>query len=259
MKKHVLSFSERAKITLNPVGRRLFTLMEEKESNLVLSCDLTHTSEVLRLADRLGPQIAVLKTHVDILEDFTLDFTRELKILSEKHRFLLFEDRKFADIGHTVRLQYSRGLYRIVDWADITNAHGIAGPGTLEGLAGVGLPRDRALLLIAQMSSQGNLLNRAYLQKIILQATMHRDFVIGFISQGAISDDPGFCYFTPGVHLEKSQDALRQGYITPQEAIERGSDLIIVGRAILEATDPLDMAKLYRELAFSAYKKRFQK
>ena len=40
------------------------------------------------------------QTHIDIVEDFDQDLITCLQELSQEHNFLLFEDRKFADIGN---------------------------------------------------------------------------------------------------------------------------------------------------------------
>lgn len=73
----------------------------------------------------------MLKTHVDVLEDFADDIAVKLTVLAEKHNFLLFEDSKFVDIGETVRRQYLRRAA----WAHmVTAAPVLAGDGLIKGL-----------------------------------------------------------------------------------------------------------------------------
>lgn len=253
----MLKLLERAGYCKNPAAKKLLTLCHEKESNLALSADVTSCDELLSLADKLGPEICVLKTHVDILEDFTLDFTQSLQDLSRRHHFLIFEDRKFADIGNTVKHQYQGGMYHMVDWADIINAHALPGPGIVSGLAEVGLPKERGLLLLAEMSSAKNLLDGRYTEATLHMAELFPEFVIGFIAQKKLSNHPYWIYMTPGVQFAVKGDALGQQYVTPEEAIlENQTDIIIVGRGILSAIDPLAEAKKYREVAWDCLSRR---
>lgn len=249
-----LSYAERAAYCKNALAKQLFFLLNEKQSNLALSADVTRSDELLALADRLGPEICILKTHVDILEDFTPQFTKDLQALAEKHQFLIFEDRKFADIGNTVKHQYQLGIYHISDWAHIINAHSLPGPGIVSGLSEVGLAKQRGLLLLAEMSSAGNLFDAKYIKETLQMAEQFPEFVIGFISQRKLSDDPHWIYMTPGVQLAEGRDHLGQQYVTPQKAlIENGSDIIIVGRGILQAKNPLVEAQKYRQAGWDAY------
>lgn len=136
-----ISYAERARRHDISVVKKLFDIAERKKSNLVLSADFTTTSELLELADGrccfckslamgcfsisfffftiyplkavgtnalalrldLGPYVAVFKTHIDIISDFNEATVTGLKSLAEKHDFLIFEDRKFIDIGSTVQ------------------------------------------------------------------------------------------------------------------------------------------------------------
>ncbi|XP_029532639.1 uridine 5'-monophosphate synthase-like [Oncorhynchus nerka] len=253
-----LSYGDRAQLqNTHPLAAQLLRLMEEKKTNLCVSADMTGCEELLQLADSLGPQMCVLKTHVDILQDFSPAFTQSLRDLGLKHNFLIFEDRKFADIGNTVKHQYEGGLYQISSWSHIVNAHAVPGPGVVKGLSAVGRPLDRGCVLIGQMSSQGSLATGDYTQAVVKMAEEHSEFVFGFISGAKISNKPEFVHMTPGVQMQSGGDGLGQQYSSPDDVIcKRGSDIIIVGRGILGASDRVKAAAEYREAGWNAYTKR---
>jgi len=259
IKPNRLSYGDRAKEAPNPAGRRLLEVMEEKKSNLSFNPDVTDAEELLRLADLVGPEICTLKTHIDIVRDLPSNFFERLLEIAGRHNFLIFEDRKFADIGSTVQKQYRDGIYRINDWADITNAHIIPGPGIIEGLSAVGLPRGRGLLLLAEMSSEGTLASGDYTKQAVSMAKQYRDFVIGFVAMGRLSDDPAMIHLTPGVQLQSGRDDLGQQFKTPHSVIcDAGSDIIQVGRGIYSDSDPLGQAKKYRKAGWEAYEERIK-
>ncbi|KAM7286482.1 uridine 5'-monophosphate synthase isoform X1 [Ixodes scapularis] len=248
-----LSFKERALLTAHPLAQRLFNIMEEKRTNLCVAADLTRSSEVLQLADVLGPHICIFKTHVDILEDFSPEFPARLKDLARKHTFLIMEDRKFADIGSTVQQQYTHGVYAIQTWADLVTVHAFPGPAVLTALKQASLP-DQGCVLVAEMSSAGSLGSKEYTEASVKMGEDVPDFVLGFVSQSRVSDKPNFVLMTPGVQMDTAGDALGQQYCSPSTAVsERGADVIIVGRGITKSEDPAAAAQEYQKAGYDAY------
>jgi orotidine 5'-phosphate decarboxylase subfamily 1 len=252
-----LTYEQRITQMQHPLAKQLLQLMSHKKTNLALAADVTSADELLTLADKLGPEICVFKTHIDIIDDFSIDMVNALQKLAKKHQFLIFEDRKFADIGNTVMHQYRDGIYKIVEWADLINAHSLPGQGIMNGLKKVGLSKQRACLLLAQMSGSETLFTEEYTKKTVNMAEENRDFVIGFIAQQRLTNNHDFLYMTPGVSLAQSGDSLGQTYNDPYTVIAKnGSDIMIVGRAITEANDPVKVAKTFRQLGWDAYEQR---
>jgi uridine monophosphate synthetase len=123
------------------------------------------------------------------------------------------------------------------------------------------IPLLRASLLLAQMSSANNLLGKAVTDSAVAMARANRDFVMGFIAQHSLNVDPddNFLTFTPGVQLadRAAGDRLGQQYSDPRELVlNRGTDIIIVGRGILKAPDRVAAAEQYRHEAWAAYEAR---
>lgn len=363
------TYAHRSQAATHPLNTYLFKLMDLKASNLCLSADVSTARELLTVADRVGPSIVVLKTHYDMVSgwDFHPDTGTgaRLAAIARKHGFLIFEDRKFGDIGNTVELQYTSGSARIIDWAHIVNVNMVPGKASVTSLANaarrwlerypyevrtlvsVGTPKEdgdededeegadgtgdrmvlggdnvssnesrpaqgrkgsivsittltqqyesansprlsrtileeedsffgavepplnRGLLILAQMSSQGNFMNAEYTQACVEAAREHKDFVMGFISQESLNSEPDdeFIHMTPGCQLppededldgtELKGDGKGQQYNTPQKLIGiAGADIVIVGRGILKAGDPAYEADRYRSAAWKAYTER---
>ncbi|SCV04999.1 LANO_0G16270g1_1 [Lachancea nothofagi CBS 11611] len=259
-----LTYEARSQTHASPVAAKLLALMSEKKTNLCASLDVPTTKELLDLVEVLGPHICLLKTHVDILVDFSMEGTvKPLKELAKKHNFMIFEDRKFADIGNTVKLQYSSGVYKIAQWADITNAHGVTGPGIVQGLkqaAQETTDEPRGLLMLAELSCKGALAHGQYTRETVEIAKSDKDFVIGFIAQNDMGGrDEGFDWLimTPGVGLDDKGDSLGQQYRTVDEVVSGGSDIIIVGRGLFgKGRDASLESARYRKAGWDAYLKR---
>ncbi|KAI9732497.1 MAG: orotidine 5'-phosphate decarboxylase [Claussenomyces sp. TS43310] len=339
----------------HPLSAYLLRLMLVKRSNLCLSADVSSTHTLLHLADTLGPSIVLLKTHYDIISDWDSNprtgTGAQLAALARQHGFLIFEDRKFSDIGSTVQKQYNAGPGGIVEWAHITNAHILPGAAIIAALreaanqwrekkrcavktditagspgpesevpeadaptkhdqaighrtsnlsrkssivsvttvsqhfedanasrlhsiddeAFPGIeeaPLERGLLLLAQMSSIGNLLDEKYTQTCVEIARHNRDFVIGYIAQESLNVTPEdqFITMSPGCQLPPEDnedvqgDGMGQQYNLPNKLVGTlGADVIIVGRGIIKAADPVLEAERYRLHGWEAYETRISR
>lgn len=167
--------------------------------------------------------------------------------------------------------QYHGGALRISEWAHIVNASVLAGEGIVEALAQTvqgkdfPYPSNRALLILAEMTTEGSLATGAYTKSSIEIARKHKDFVIGFVATQSLTSietdstatqDEDFVVFTTGVSRSSKGDKLGQQYQTPTSAIERGADFVITGRGIYAAEDPVAAVKLYQQEGWEAYRKR---
>lgn len=256
----VVNYETKASQCTNPLTKTLLQIMITKQTNLCVAVDVTTVPELMKLLPSIGPYICVLKLHIDILTDFTPSVIDDLLAAKAKYNFLIFEDRKFADIGSTVAHQYASGIYKIVEWADLVTVHSVPGPGIISGLASVAEARPdrsnspRGILLLAEMSSSGNLCTESYASQTIEMAKQSPAFVVGFISQRRPdSITSQYLVLTPGVSLASKGDSMGQQYATPEDAISRGADIIIVGRGIYGAKDVEATTKQYKEAGWKAY------
>jgi orotidine-5'-phosphate decarboxylase len=189
--------------------------------------------------------------------------------LSKKHNFLIFEDRKFIDIGNTVQKQYRGGALRIHEWAHIVNAAVLPGPGVIQALEETIKTHDvtdRGVLILAEMTSKGSLAVGSYTEASVAIAKQYPSTVMGFVCTKALSglssdatDEEDFVVFTTGVNMASKGDALGQQYQTPTTAMAGGSDFLIAGRGIYASKDAVKAAEAYRKSGWDAYQDRIGK
>ncbi len=227
-------------------AKRLLEIALEKKSNLIVSADVLTTQELHDLAEKVGPNIVALKTHVDIINDFEYDKTiLPLIDIAKKHNFLLMEDRKFADIGNTQELQYTHGIYKISNWADLVTSQVIGGYQSLDFFHDVGV------IAIIGMSSSGTLTDKTYRDEATNIAVSHPN-VIGGVAQNELPNE--LLLFTPGVNLEDKGDGKGQQYNTPEHVFQKlHTDFIIVGRGIYKAENPEQASLSYKIAGWEAY------
>ncbi|AWU46083.1 orotidine-5'-phosphate decarboxylase [Blattabacterium punctulatus] len=253
IQKKRISYEEKKEKIYHPIGKKLIDIALKKKTNLIFSADLIHSKKILELVNLIGDQICGLKLHVDIISDFSFSFISFLKKISLKKKFLLFEDRKFCDVGTTNYLQLHHGIHKISSWADVITVHVLAGSKSIENL---NIPSNIGLITISEMSSYGRLSDDNYIRKA-LNISLKNSKVIGTVAQRKV--DNRLLLFTPGIHFSDSiKNYKGNNYIHPNQAfIKKNCDFIIVGKAIYQSDNPKIVAENYRKAGWIAYENSF--
>ena len=254
-------WGERWDNSTSEIAKKYMQVAARKKSLVCLAADRNTMAGLFELIESVGPHIAALKTHVDLVDDWTAESWASFCSAANDADLLIFEDRKFADIGKVSRSQMA-GIYEPRKWADLVTAHLISGPDIIDGLqAGWGdVNRFGGVLLLAQMSSRGNLLDLDYTDQVVEKGKAHPG-VFGFIGNGSRPDElrelrkkvgKEKMIWTPGVNLDVGDGEMGQRYGDPREAVLAGSDCIIVGSGIHRAQSPAVAAKAYAESSWNA-------
>lgn len=135
--------------------KQLIDYILEKKSNLCCAADVLSAKDLLELAEEIGEHIVLLKIHVDTLPDFSIGFLYKLQEIAKKHKFLIFEDRKIADIGFVAQQQLLSGVYKIANQADLVTVHAIAGESSIKALKEAG--KSCGIILVCEMSTNDTL------------------------------------------------------------------------------------------------------
>lgn len=225
----------------------------QKESKICLSLDVPKWNKFFSILEQVADKIVMLKVHFDIMENLDYDNLEKLFKMKKKYNFLVWEDRKLCDIGHTNLLvvekllsfqffeEFNKNIkhkeYKSEKLIDFISILPIGGELSLTPL----FEMDIGIFLLSQMSSQGNYFNDIITNNIIqISKTYYKTGKIsGIINQ---SLNPYIIQYPmlsimPGISHLSSEDNMGQQYqeITKLKNIP---DIFVVGRAIYQSENP---------------------
>lgn len=217
--------------------------------DVIVACDFSSAAETLAFLDSFTEEKPFVKIGMELFYAEGPQIVRELK--ARGHR--IFLDLKLHDIPNTVQ-KAMRVLSRLD--VDIVNCHA-AGTGAMMRAALEGLTRPdgtRPLLIaVTQLTStdatamRSELLIGLPLDEVVMRyarnaAAAGLDGVVcSPLEAGKVHEKCGasFLTVTPGVRFADGDAGDQKRVTTPAEARALGSDYIVVGRPITQASDPI--------------------
>ena len=194
----------------NPITNKQTKVLPVKNSNLIVALDVDTWDEAKKHIINLGEYVTGFKFHFDLIDG--IDF-KELRDLHVKYNFVVLNDRKYADVPHINQKMSDK-----IDFPYIFNI--------VHAISGIDSFPSGPIIIVLEMSNNNTLITPEYRNKVI-QQTENIPNLVGYVSQHKWWNSDKLC-FTPGIKNEKD--------IT--SAKERGADIIIVGRSIINDANP---------------------
>ncbi|MGQ7814744.1 orotidine-5'-phosphate decarboxylase [Metapseudomonas furukawaii] len=232
--------------------------MSASQTPIIVALDFPSRDAALALADRLDPGLCRVKVGKELFTRCGADVVSAL----HDRGFEVFLDLKFHDIPNTtamavkaaaelgvwmVNVHCSGGLRMMAACRETLDKLG--GPKPLligvtvltsmerEDLAGIGLdiePKEQVLRL-------AGLADKAGLDGLVCSAQEAADLKAAY---------PRLQLVTPGIRPAGSAQDDQRRILTPRQALDAGSDYLVIGRPISQAADPAQaLAAVAAELA----------
>ncbi|WP_299792211.1 orotidine-5'-phosphate decarboxylase [uncultured Shewanella sp.] len=215
---------------------------------IVVALDFDDKKAALQLIDQLDPQMCRLKVGKEMFTLFGPELVKDI----HNRNFDLFLDLKFHDIPNTVAKAVTAAAELGV-W--MTNVHATGGLAMMQAAKqalepyGKDAPLLIAVTVLTSMSDEdlkligidvpafehvkrlANLTQKAGLDGVVCSA--HESELL----KSTLGDS--FKLVTPGIRPVGSDKGDQHRIMTPPQAIEAGSDYLVIGRPITQANDPL--------------------
>lgn len=229
-------------------------------SKIIVALDFNNLEQAKALVNQLDPKLCKLKVGKEMFTLFGPDW---VKMLVDKG-FPVFLDLKFHDIPNTVA-KACLATAELGVW--MINLHACGGLKMMQTASKALLKlKNRPLLTAVTVltSMDQTQFDQIGYNKTIEQQVLH----LAQLAQQADLDGvvcsaqeasqlraqlkKPFCLVTPGIRPEGSHKDDQSRIMTPLQAINAGSDYLVIGRPITQASDPLKaLCDISETLAFN--------
>ena len=223
--------------------------MTLSEPRIIVALDYDNSNSALALADQLNPNQCRLKVGKEL---FVAAGPQLVKSLSDRG-FDVFLDLKFHDIPNTVAKAVSAAADLGV-W--MTNVHASGGTRMMtaarEAVENHG--GDMLLIAVTVLTSMDDSdlqqvgVKSVVKDQVLALATLTKhaglDGVVCSAQEAThLKQQLGqdFKLITPGIRLTDSASDDQRRIVSPAQAIEQGSDYLVIGRPITQAENPMQM------------------
>ena len=218
---------------------------------LIVALDFPNEAMALDFIEPLSPEDCILKVGLQLYVAAGPSFVKKLV----DKGFKIFLDLKFYDIPNTVagacKSAADLGVWMI-------NVHASGGPNMLEAAANSLRGYQSSPILIGvtvltsmdQMQLMASGVNLSPEQQVKNLASLCADSGLAGVVCSAqeasvlrAEQGVNFVLVTPGIRPTGSTSGDQQRIMTPIQAKQAGSDYLVVGRPITEASDPLSVIR----------------
>jgi len=217
------------------------------DPKLVVALDFSDRYQCLELVQRLDPKYCRLKIGKEMFTSFGPSLVEDVQKLG----FDVFLDLKFHDIPNTVAKAVAAAA-RLDVW--MVNVHASGGRRMMDAARNelAGFRKPPLLIAVTVLTSMGEVdlqelgISTSPGQQAVFLANMALDSQLDGVVCAAhevkkikLRCGDKFLCVTPGIRPVGSENADQRRIMTPEKAIQAGSDYLVMGRPVTQAADPL--------------------
>jgi uridine monophosphate synthetase len=237
--------------------------MITKKTALCLSLDTSTWEAAKKLIHQCGEYIIMVKTHVELYQDYNDNFESEIKELAKQYHFFIMEDRKLSDVAKISYRQTTSGNYNISNWANFVTVHGLNADSYLNMMKQHYGTKDcinYCPVIVSQMNDNLCMIGEEYTQKCLDVIDKYPQFSPLIVCQ-SLPKRKDIIKCTPGVVLttqEEDSDVDLCRYRNVEKAIQvDGNHIVIVGSSIIYDENPKEAAQKFQVESWKVFEESY--